>query len=755
MSIRSKLSISISLIVLFILILNVVFSQINAIRAQEDNVEQQVTTIANQLAITIKLIESTNSGIEKELAKRLKASAQTVEEILDPDISNVTTQQLLELKKKLDLDDITLWVRQDGELVSALSSNPKEVDLHSKSWDYWDVALNDVFDLHPVTVAQGEHSTNFYSGPVNFAVTDPSKVNKWGYYYTGKTNYMINTMINTDHVFPNGYIGGTDSIVQQLLAENDSLVEITAFNPKFFGKEKIIKIKQGKPVYNLDVRDISFGSYEYSNIESDINSVQLALQDNNVISNNFEIDNKTLTRTFIPIDELDPYVIGVVIDKDVLMSDTNKQLTDHIIIAIILLLITIAGSYLIAELLTMPLTKIMHKVNSISMNQFDTPLEHYSSDELGLLASQVNTMGTNLARYTDELKQTNSELMNTKQYLESFFNHTGDAIHIVDLDYNITQVNIAFENMFEWSSDKLIGKPLFNFSLNDQASYESLLLRVMSGYAVTSYESSMYTKSGHQIDVSMTLSGIRDENGKIVAIASITRNMTSRKQNEELLVKNEKLSAMGQLAASIAHEIRNPLTTIQGFLKLNYKKGNLPETHLNLVMNELEHMNEIVGQFLVLSKPQAGKLQPINVVKLIENIMLLMSSSGRLDLIEVEYNIAENISFINGVESNLKQMFVNLIKNSIEAMSDGGKLTFHISMHDQYVKIEIVDTGIGISEESLLRLCEPFFTNKKDGNGLGLLVTMQIVTSHQGNLTFTSKVNKGTTATVHLPRLMI
>lgn len=752
LSIRTKLSIAISLIVTFILVLNIVFAQINATRAQESNVQQQVTNIARQLSVTIKLIDTTNRSIEKVIATRLKAAAQAAELRLDPHIENITTEQLLALKEELDLDDITLWVRdENNELVTTLSSNPDEIGLRSKTWDYWNVALNDVFSLRPVTVAQGERSTNFYAGPINFAVSDPSEVNKWGYYYSGKTNYMINTVLNTDRSFPNGYIGGAENTIQQLLAENEALLEITAFNPKFFGKEKIIKMKQGQPVYNLDVRDITFGSYNYMNVETDIENVRRVLDKNTVITSNFTFDNLELSRTYIPIEESEPYVIGVVMDKGKLLSDTRKQLQDHIVIAIILLLITIAGSYLIAVLMTSPLTKIMNKVNAIAMNNFHTPLTHKSSDELGQLAVQVNTMGNNLLHYTNELRQTNTELMSTKQYLQSIIAHTGDAIHIVDLNLYITEVNAAFVNMFEWSSEELIGKPLENFATEDQKSYEQLLHRVILGETVTNFETTMYAQSNQPIYVSMSMSGILNEQGHIVAIASITRNISARKQNEVLIVKNEKLSAMGQLAASIAHEIRNPLTTIRGFLKLNYQNGNLPEHHMQLVMSEVDHMNDIVGQFLVLSKPGIGPIQQIDVTKLIEDIVMLMHTSGRLEDIKVVTNFNEQLPMINGVENNLKQLLVNLIKNAIEAMPDGGQLTVNVSSSSDCVGIEISDTGVGLSEQALARLGEPFYTSKKDGNGLGLLVSHQIVTNHKGLLTFTSVEGESTTAIIQLP----
>ena len=753
MSIRGKLSFAISLIVFVVLLLNITFAQINARAVQRENIEQQITTMTNQLALSIELIETTNLHIEQELAMRLKTAAQAAEKLLPPSIEDVTLELLTEVRDELHLTDITLWVSEDNELVSPISTNAAEINLRSKTWDYWDVAMKQVFSLQPVTVSQGEYSTHFYSGPLNFAVTDPSAINKWGYYYSGKTNYMINTVLNTDQSFPNGYINSKEKIVDQLIANNRLLVEITAFDPQFFGKEKIIKLKQGKPVYNLDVRDVKFGEYEYIN-EDDASLVQAALTSTSFLSSKFEFDDSRFIRTFIPIIAEHPYVISMVFDYDKLLESTNKQLHDHTIISIILLLLTVISSYHIAKLLTTPLTKIMGKVNAIAMKQFNTPLELNRNDELGLLADHVNTMGDHLYRYTEQLKQTNVELQKTKQYLESFVTHTKEAIHIMDLNFNIIQVNKAFEEMFQYDSSELIGKPLFPNDPEQQRSYEKLLIGVMNNNGPSSYETIMYTRSGTALDVSSSLSAITNEHGETVAVASITRNITQYKQNEQLRRNNEKLEAMGQLAASIAHEIRNPLTTVKGFLALNRSAGQISEEHMELVMQEIEHMNLIVSQFLSMSRPQIEQWESIQVDRLLGDIVTLMTSAGKLkEEVDVYIQCSTQQTKVMGSEQHLKQVFVNLIKNSVEAMPQGGRLCIDIQQatQDKQLIITLEDTGIGMDEEALKHIFTPFYTNKQDGNGLGLLVSQQIIANHHGCISFASQVGQGTTVTVKLP----
>jgi PAS domain S-box-containing protein len=752
-SIKAKLSLSISGIVAIILILNIGFSYYTSKLAQEVALESQMRSIAEQLVVSVDSFENVRVQIDIELAEQLRFAALAAKGRLDPDIRNISNDDLINLSKELGLHDITLWQRIDDEIVSVRSSNKEELNLNSSSWDYWNTAFHQLMDLKPVTVKEGLAMEHFYSGPINYAVSNPNEINKWGYYYDGSTNYMINTIVNAQQTTKFNLVDGTNTLVKQLVTFQNSLLEITGFNPDFFGKKKIIKMKKDIPVYNLDVRDIMFGEYTYSHPDEDAVHIQTALKKNEMVFDKFEANGKKVIRSFIPIVTGSPYVIGVAFDEEELMKPLRQQLLVHSLISLGLVLLAMGASYIIAGYMLRSLHEIMSKVNAMSIGNFSDPISIRNKDEIGLLAARVNSMGTNLLKYTTQLKDTANELQSTKQYLESFVNNTSDAIHVVDLDYDIIQVNNAFERMYGWKMDEVLGHPTPN--LPDEYASEKLAImnKVLYGDSVTDYETVHLTKSGERIDVSMTVSAIRDEEEQIVAIATISRNITSRKQAEEMLRRSEKLSIIGQLAAGVAHEVRNPLTTLRGFVQLHKQTGTLSETHLDLMLSELDDINMIVSEFLVLAKPQANQYARVEIVPIIRDIVMIMESEARLNGVMLSYEAEENIPDVVVVGSQIKQVMINLIKNGIEAMPDGGgKLDIRVAPAEKdEVVIQVIDQGYGISEENLPRLCEPFFTSKSQGYGLGLMVCQQIIDNHKGSLSFCSTLGEGTCVEVRLP----
>ncbi|MDQ0896805.1 ATP-binding protein [Paenibacillus sp. V4I7] len=343
-------------------------------------------------------------------------------------------------------------------------------------------------------------------------------------------------------------------------------------------------------------------------------------------------------------------------------------------------------------------------------------------------------------------------MRSTRNYLDSFVNHTSDAIHVEDLNGKVLQMNSAFEKMYGWSADEILGKPLSNIPDQLEQEYEKILRSIYQHESITDYETVRYTKSGHHIDVSITISPIRDDKDEVVAIASITRNITARKQSEEALLQSEKLSAIGQLAAGVAHEIRNPLTTLKGFVQLQQKGISVKEDNLKVMLSELDRINLIVSEFLFLAKPQASNFQTVDIKAILEDIGVFLQPQAILHNILFTMTFPAELPPVYGEMNQLKQVFINVLKNAMEAMPSGG--TVRIELLTETPKhniVRIIDHGCGIPQEALNRLGDPFFTSKENGTGLGLMVSKRIITNHKGTISFESKPGQGSTVDIRLP----
>jgi PAS domain S-box-containing protein len=237
------------------------------------------------------------------------------------------------------------------------------------------------------------------------------------------------------------------------------------------------------------------------------------------------------------------------------------------------------------------------------------------------------------------------------------------------------------------------------------------------------------------------------------AVLTVVRDITDIKmQTEKLIEKSDKLSLVGQLAAGIAHEIRNPLTSLRGFIQLLQYKSDENKEYCEIMLSELDRINLIVGEFLILAKPQMVNYSHKDINEIIRHVVTLIGTQAIMNNIDMSYKLADNLPTISCEENQLKQVIINLIKNAIEAMPHGGTITVETGIHDEKnVFIKIKDEGYGIPEEMLTKLGEPFYTTKDQGTGLGLMVCYNIVESHHGQLNVYSEINKGTTFEMILP----
>ncbi|MDR4945626.1 ATP-binding protein [Neobacillus cucumis] len=223
----------------------------------------------------------------------------------------------------------------------------------------------------------------------------------------------------------------------------------------------------------------------------------------------------------------------------------------------------------------------------------------------------------------------------------------------------------------------------------------------------------------------------------------------------EELKRKEKLAVIGQMAAAIGHEIRNPLAALKGFTQFQLEKYQINNNYFPIMIEEIDRINTIVDDLMYLSRPKKIKFEKASIEEIIAYTLSITQQQAERQGVTVEIIIAGPLPPLDCDEKQLKQVFINLMKNAIESMPNGGSILIHVNVvvieSQQRLSISIQDKGMGIADENILNLGEPFFTTKKDGTGLGLMVTKQIIKDHSGEIKIESLLKKGTKVNVILP----
>jgi two-component system, sporulation sensor kinase E len=351
-------------------------------------------------------------------------------------------------------------------------------------------------------------------------------------------------------------------------------------------------------------------------------------------------------------------------------------------------------------------------------------------------------------RNVTERREIERELRESEQKFRSIFDHAMNGILLWGQGYRILDVNPIACEIFQSEKEELLHRPITEFIPEKARKHLQRLIhqceRVGEAYAEVDF-----SNGGKQKIIEFAL---KKEIIPGVGMMML-RDITERKEMELQIRKSDTLNIVGELAAGIAHEIRNPMTALKGFIQL--LQGSIKEDYsmyFNVIMSELKRIESIITEFLVLAKPQAIQYQQNDICKIMQDTIDLISAQAMMHNVQIIADFAPQLPLIYCEPNQLKQVFINILKNAIEVMPKGGDITVRIWQIDRnHIRISITDQGCGIPQDKIKKLGEPFYTTKERGTGLGLMVSYKIIEEHQGKIDVESEVGVGTTFYITLP----
>ena len=350
-------------------------------------------------------------------------------------------------------------------------------------------------------------------------------------------------------------------------------------------------------------------------------------------------------------------------------------------------------------------------------------------------------------------------------FFEHIFSSFVDGVILVSPNGTIGKANPAIEEMFRSSVESLTDKPLTEIFPGQSEINAKIQETLTRGVSFRDVRGQGFCKRNQSsFPVSVTVSPYMNNGVPAQGAVLHVRDMSLFKELEESSKRTDELSHLGALSLGMAHEIKNPLVAISGSAQLLRKR--LPDQHhkfLDVVIKESDRINRMMERMLDFARPTQLELKLLNIHQILEEILLLEKKSEHADIRFVQ-NYDPSLPQVEGDEDQLKQVFLNLVRNALEAMSAGGTLELITRIHSNYtvksdkhpnsqqaILVEIRDSGSGIGAEELNNIFTPFHSTKSKGSGLGLPLSLKIVENHKGKIKVQSETGKGTRVQVFLP----
>lgn len=333
------------------------------------------------------------------------------------------------------------------------------------------------------------------------------------------------------------------------------------------------------------------------------------------------------------------------------------------------------------------------------------------------------------------------------------------ALYAINLDGNITYYGMGSDIIFGWNKEEIIFKHVSILHLETDIPFKlPYILERVKNTGQYETEIELVRKDRRIFPVILTTSQFLDTEGKVIGYIFIAKDITERKKMEYQMFQTEKMAAMGQLSAGMAHEINNPLFVISGRLELLLESDKLDEDsrkELEIMKSQTDRIRNLVDRLLKFSRYHPSRMENVDINLTIDSVLPFLNYQKWLESkVELEKDFAKDLFLVKGDFNQLQEVFINLLMNAYQAMPGGGKIyVVTKNLKPDFIEIRISDSGGGIAPEDLRNIFMPFFSTKKEGTGLGLSICYNIIKNHNGNITVESRLNQGTTFTIRLPAI--
>jgi len=428
-----------------------------------------------------------------------------------------------------------------------------------------------------------------------------------------------------------------------------------------------------------------------------------------------------------------------------------------IVLMFVTVVIIFAASWIgfhLAKGITVPIEKLASATKEVSRGNLDVRVEDPASDELGTLIDSFNQMISDLRNSQEHIAQKTSELENRKQYIETVLNNITTGVITLDAGGNITTINPSAREMLTLEERDPVGKSFRDVLGNLR--YSEIVKNINWGlknkYRLSDKEITIVS-NGQTTTVALALSPLQGSNGDFTGMIVVFDNLTQ-------LIKAQKIAAWKEVAQMVAHEIKNPLTPIQlsaeriikTLKKNDENSGAVIEEGARTIIQEARTIKSLVDEFSNFARLPKVEPKPADLRSLIDQTVTLLR--GIFSQIDFDIDHARDIPPALQLDpEQMKRVFINIIDNAIEAMNKKGKIIIRAwyEKKEQQVKVEIADTGPGISAEDKAKLFLPYFSTKKKGTGLGLAIVNQIIREHNGTIQVENNSPSGAKFIIHLP----